>query len=62
MDSENALEYLEVLDQKSKRLQKLTEDLFDAAKASSGAIPVRLENVDMLSLINQGLGEMEFEN
>lgn len=59
LDSENAPEYLEVLDQKSKRLQKLTEDLFDAAKASSGAIPVRLENVDMLSLINQGLGEME---
>jgi signal transduction histidine kinase len=58
LDSENAPEYLEVLDQKSKRLQKLTEDLFDAAKASSGAIPVRLENVDMLSLINQGLGEM----
>ena len=49
LDSENAPEYLEVLDQKSKRLQKLTEDLFDAAKASSGAIPVRLENVDMLS-------------
>lgn len=41
------------------RLQKLTEDLFDAAKASSGAIPVRIETVDMLSLINQGLGEME---
>ena len=58
LDSENAPEYLEVLDQKSKRLQKLTEDLFDAAKASSGAIPVRLENVNMLSLINQGLGEM----
>ncbi|MFA5636266.1 MAG: histidine kinase dimerization/phospho-acceptor domain-containing protein [Anaerovoracaceae bacterium] len=58
LDSENAPQYLEVLDQKSMRLQKLTEDLFDAAKASSGAIPVRLETVDMLSLINQGLGEM----
>lgn len=59
LDSENAPQYLEVLDQKSMRLQKLTEDLFDAAKASSGAIPVRIETVDMLSLINQGLGEME---
>ncbi len=58
LDSENAPKYLDVLDQKSMRLQKLTEDLFDAAKASSGAIPVRLETVDMLSLINQGLGEM----
>ena len=58
LDSENAEQYLEVLDQKSMRLKKLTEDLFDAAKASSGAIPVRLETVDLLSLINQGLGEM----
>ena len=58
LDSENAPRYLEVLDQKSERLQKLTEDLFDAAKASSGTIPVRFETVDVLSLINQGLGEM----
>ena len=58
MESENAPQYLEVLDLKSRRLQKLTEDLFDAAKASSGAIPVKMETVDMLALINQGLGEM----
>ena len=58
LDSPNAPKYLEVLDQKSVRLKKLTDDLFDAAKASSGAIPVRFERVDMLSLINQGLGEM----
>lgn len=55
---EDAPKYLEILDQKSIRLKKLTEDLFDAAKASSGAIPVRFEKVEMLSLINQGLGEM----
>ena len=58
LDSPDAPKYLEILDQKSIRLKKLTEDLFDAAKASSGAIPVRFERVDMLSLINQGLGEM----
>lgn len=58
LDSEDAPQYLDILDQKSQRLQKLTEDLFDAAKASSGAIPVTFETVDMLSLINQGLGEM----
>ncbi len=57
-DSPDAGKYLEILDQKSVRLKKLTEDLFDAAKASSGAIPVRYEKVEMLSLINQGLGEM----
>ncbi|MDD4122281.1 MAG: HAMP domain-containing sensor histidine kinase [Eubacteriales bacterium] len=58
LDSPDAPKYLDILDQKSIRLKKLTEDLFDAAKASSGAIPVRFEKVEMLSLINQGLGEM----
>ena len=58
LDCPDAPKYLEILDQKSIRLKKLTEDLFDAAKASSGAIPVRFEKVEMLSLINQGLGEM----
>lgn len=58
LSSPDAPKYLEILDQKSIRLKKLTEDLFDAAKASSGAIPVRFEKVEMLSLINQGLGEM----
>ena len=58
MDSPEAPKYLDILDQKSIRLKKLTEDLFDAAKASSGAIPVKLERVDLLSLMNQGLGEM----
>lgn len=58
LDHSDAEKYLEVLDQKSMRLKKLTEDLFEAAKASSGAIPVRFAKVDLLSLLNQGLGEM----
>ncbi|WNS75423.1 HAMP domain-containing sensor histidine kinase [Bacillus sp. DTU_2020_1000418_1_SI_GHA_SEK_038] len=51
-------EYIEVLDQKSKRLKILTDDLFEAAKTSSGNIPVHLERIDIESLINQGLGEV----
>ena len=58
LTSDSAPEYLDILDQKTTRLQQLTEDLFEAAKASSGAIPVKKEKVDVLSLINQGLGEM----
>lgn len=57
-DSENAPQYLDILEQKTERLSKLTEDLFEAAKASSGAIPVNLEKVDLLALVNQSLGEM----
>lgn len=51
-------EYVEVLDQKSQRLKTLTDDLFEAAKASSGTIPVHLERIDILSLLTQGLGEV----
>ncbi len=50
--------YVEVLDQKSKRLKILTDDLFEAAKASSGNMPVDLEKIDVVSLITQGLGEV----
>lgn len=59
LTSDNAPEYLRVLDEKTNRLRQLTEDLFEAAKASSGAMPVRMEKVELLSLIHQGLGEMD---
>ncbi|NLO89060.1 MAG: HAMP domain-containing histidine kinase, partial [Clostridia bacterium] len=53
-----AKEYIETLDQKSKRLKNLIDDLFEAAKASSGNIPVNIEKIDVVSLITQGLGEV----
>ena len=58
LDSKNAPEYLDILQQKTERLRQLTEDLFEAAKASSGATPVHMSRVDLLSLLNQGLGEL----
>ena len=57
-DPSKVEEYIEVLDQKSKRLKILTDDLFEAAKASSGNIPIHLEQIDIISLITQGLGEV----
>ncbi len=57
-DPSKVEQYIEVLDQKSKRLKVLTDDLFDAAKASSGNIPVHFERIDIISLITQGLGEV----
>ena len=59
LHSASAPEYLEILKEKSARLQKLTEDLFEAAKASSGALPVNPEPVNLLSLVNQALVEVE---
>ena len=58
LESENAGEYLQVIDEKGQRLKKLTDDLFEAAKASSGAIIVRKEKVDLLELIEQEIAEM----
>jgi signal transduction histidine kinase len=51
-------EYIEVLDQKSQRLKMLTDDLFEASKASSGNISVNFEKIDIVSLITQGIGEL----
>ncbi len=59
--NEKAKEYIEILDQKSGRLKALTDDLFDAAKASSGAVELQLETMDFASLINQGLGEFYYK-
>lgn len=59
LDSPRAGEYLQILDEKTKRLQKLTEDLFEAAKASSGAIPVELGRIEMTSIVSQALAELE---
>lgn len=58
-DPEKVKEYIEVLDQKSQRLKVLTDDLFEAAKASSGDIPVNFEKIDIAALLDQGLGELD---
>ena len=58
LQSENADKYLDIIDTKSQRLKALTEDLFDAAKATSGNLKVNNEKLDVVALINQGLGEL----
>ena len=52
-----ALEYIEVLDRKSQRLKKLTEDLVEASKASTGNLTVNWERLDFKQLADQALGE-----
>lgn len=52
-----AQEYINVLDQKAKRLQTLTLDLFDASKATSGAMQVDFAKTDFDALLRQALGE-----
>ena len=59
LNSPNAAEYLQIIDSKTQRLKTLTENLFEAAKASSGAIPIDIEKIDLSSLISQSLAEMD---
>ena len=52
-----AREYIEVLDRKSQRLKKLTEDLVEASKASTGNLTVNWERLDWAQLTDQALAE-----
>lgn len=52
-----AQDYIEVLDRKAQRLKKLTEDLVEASKASTGVLTVNREKIGMAQLMDQALGE-----
>ncbi|WP_455717936.1 sensor histidine kinase [Anaerosporobacter sp.] len=59
LDNETALQYIEVLDSKSQRLKTLIEDLVEASKASSGAITLHMQKLNLVELIKQTIGEFE---
>lgn len=59
MPNEKATEYLMILDNKSQRLKKLTEDLVEASKASSGNIKLNKEKLNVKELVQQVSGEFE---
>lgn len=59
MPNEKCTEYLNILDSKSQRLKKLTEDLVEASKASSGNIKLQMEKINVVELIKQVSGEFE---
>ena len=54
---EERTEYLAVLDRQSHRLKKLTEDLVEASKASTGNMSVNLAPTNTQEIINQSYGE-----
>lgn len=61
LDSESAKEYLDVLEKNSNRLKKLTEDIVEASKASTGNIQVDIEETDVNVFLSQTAGEYEEE-
>lgn len=57
--NEKAQQYINVLDSKSQRLKTLIEDLVEASKASSGAITLHMQKLNLVELIKQTIGEFE---
>ncbi len=59
IQDERIRNYIDILDQKSKRLKKLTEDVVEASKASSGNLKLNIEEIDFIELLNQTIGEFK---
>ncbi len=59
MPNETAREYVAVLDRQSAKLKKLTEDLVEAAKASTGSMTVDFQRTDVNVLLTQSTGEYQ---
>ena len=59
IQGEKANEYLNILDNKSQRLKKITDDLVEASKASSGAMKLNMETLNVNEIIKQVSGEFE---
>jgi signal transduction histidine kinase len=59
LDNEKANGYLDILSSKTWRLKTLIEDLMEASKASSGAIVLNLECINLVELVRQSIGEFE---
>ena len=59
MPTKEAEHYVEVLDGKAQRLKHLTEDLVEAAKATSGNIELEMMPLAFDELMKQSIGEFE---
>ena len=59
LTEEQKEEYIKILDNKSKRLKVLIEDLFEASKASTGNIKLNKEDIDIVAILRQSMGEFK---
>ena len=59
IEGETERSYIDTLDRHSQKLRRLTEDLIEASKASSGVLPVSLSLCDLSVLVSQAAGEYE---
>lgn len=59
ISEEERKEYIDTIDRNSQRLKNLITDLFDISKANSGNVSLQLQEVELISLINQVLFECQ---
>ncbi len=61
IQDKKAKEYIDVIDNKSKRLKILIDDLFEASKLSSGQMELDMMHSDIIALLNQTMGELSYK-
>lgn len=54
-------EFIQILDEKSERLKTMVQDVFDISKATSGQLPVTMEELDLGKLLRQTLADMDIQ-
>ena len=59
IESEKAGEYIRILDEKSQQLKRLTEDLVEASKITSGNIEIHPERLNATEFLRQTIGEFD---
>ena len=59
IQDEKVKEYIQILDKKSQRLKKLTEDLVEASKVSSGNVKLDIKEINLKELMHQSIGEFK---
>jgi signal transduction histidine kinase len=57
--SDEQQEYVDILKKKSERLKVLIDDIFEVSKASSGNVDLNIEDIDIVALFRQTMGEFE---
>lgn len=57
---EERTEYLKIVEQKSKKLKILIDDLFEMSKINSGKMKISKEKINILALIHQVVGEYSY--
>lgn len=60
-NSDEAMEYIDIIKNKSRRLKTLIDDLFEASKLSSGQMKLSCVYSDIISLLEQTLGELSYK-